>query len=96
MFSTTAHSRRSNVEATNFIFNNQYCLHPSLKPDTGVQVSCSGINIVQSDTSVNELLNIWHAKTNWWWIPSYSTRRNRQAMSLLDQTSQHFWRAIQI
>jgi len=48
-----------------------------------MQVSCSGISIIQSDTSVNKLLNIWHAKANGQFIMTYNTNRNWQAMSLI-------------
>jgi len=48
-----------------------------------MQVSCSGISIIQLDTSINKLLNVWHAKAKGRWILSYNTKRNRQAMSLI-------------
>ena len=88
---------RSNADASNFKFSNQYCLHPELKTDVGMQVSCVDIYIIHSYTSINNLLEIWYAKANGRWIPNYNTKRNRQAMSLtdiflflLDQTSRHF------
>jgi hypothetical protein len=60
-----------------------------------MQVSCSGIHIIQSDTSVSQMLNVWHTKAYRRWIPSYNTKRNWQTIShteffLLEQTFQHF------
>jgi hypothetical protein len=77
----------SKVDATNFRFTKWNYLHTmKLKLETAMQMSRTDINIIQSDASVNQLLNLQNPniKAYRWWIPNYNTKRNWQAMSLTD------------